>query len=173
MKSGKSLELIAQVAPYSHTEQEVLYVQPSANTRDSSNVSSRLGVSTAALTVESLGDITQPFDVIGIDEVHMYNENDAEVVDKWLREDKNIIASGLDIDYRAKMLPIIIRLLELKPDQLIMKNAVCDVCKKYDAKFTQIVDGGKPLLGGLPTVTIDDGRFDFQARCRDCFEKEK
>jgi len=172
MKSGKSLELIAQVAPYEHTDKEVLYVQPEANTRDK-GVQSRLGVNATALTVKSLSEINKPFDVIGIDEIHMFDEDDAKVIDRWLRDDKNVIASGLDLDYRRKMLPIIIRLLEINPDKLIRKNAVCEICRtEVNAQFTQMLDDGEPVLGGRPIITIDDGKVEYQARCRDCFEFE-
>lgn len=171
MKSGKSLELIAQVAPYEHTEKNVVYVQPEANTRDK-GIQSRLGVNATALTINSLCDVEQPFDVIGIDEVHMFPETDKDIVEKWIHKGKNIIASGLDLDYRGKMLPIILRLHELKPDVLITKHAVCDACKEYNAHFTQILTNQQPILGGLDAVTIDDGSYDFQARCRDCFQKD-
>ena len=168
MKSGKSLELLARTAPYEYTNQEVLYVQPEANTREQ-GIRSRLGVNATALTVKSLRDIDRPFDVISVDEVHMFDEADATIVDTWLHDGKNVIASGLDLDYRGKMLPIIIRLLELKPEEHISKLAVCDSCREYRAPFSQILHEGIPILSGLSSVTIDDGSYEFQARCRDCF----
>lgn len=170
MKSGKSHELVARTAPYEYADKQILYVQPEANTRDE-GIRSRLGVGATALAVGSLADVDQPFDVIGIDEVHMFDESDASVVDTWLHEGKNIVASGLDLDYRGKMLPIVLRLMELKPEELISKIAVCDVCKGYSAAFTQILSNDVPILGGLSSITIDDGSYDFQARCRDCFVK--
>lgn len=170
MKSGKSLELLGRMSPYEHTNQEVLYVQPEANVRDH-GIQSRLGINATALSVKSLADVNQPFDVIGIDEVHMFDKVDGFVIDSWLGQNKNIIASGLDLDYRSKMLPIVIRLLELKPDKLIHKLSVCDSCKKYNAKFTQILKNNIPVLGGLPPVVPEDGTYDYQARCRDCFTK--
>lgn len=170
MKSGKSLELIAQTAPYEHTDKEVIYVQPKANVRDQ-GIQSRLGIKTTARAVRSLRDIHQSFDVISIDEVHMFDEQDGDIIDGWLKQDKNIIASGLDLDYRGKLLPIVIRLLELKPDQLISKLSVCDMCKEYRAPFTQILNDHQPVLSGLPSVVPEDGTYEYQARCRDCFVK--
>lgn len=171
MKSGKSLELIAQVAPYEHTDQEVLYVQPEANVRDS-GIQSRLGVNATALVVESLRDVTSSFDVIGIDEVHMFDKNDGDVIDEWLRQNKNIVASGLDLDYRGKLIPVVKRLIELKPDHVINKISVCDVCKQYRAPFTQILRKGQPVLSGLPAVVPEDGTYQYEARCRDCFVRK-
>lgn len=170
MKSSKSSELLSRMSPYEHTDQKVLYVQPEANVRDT-GIRSRLGISTAALNVQSLHDVDSDFDVIGIDEVHMFDEQDHHVIDRWLNEGKIIIASGLDLDYRGKMMPIIIRLYELKPDKLITNKAVCDSCKKYDARFTQILQNGVAIHSGLPHVVPEDGTYEYQARCRNCFVK--
>jgi thymidine kinase len=168
MKSGKSLELIARVAPYEFADQKVLYVQPHANTRDA-GIRSRLGINTNAVSVASLSEITEPFDVVGIDEIHMFDPKDASVIEDWIKQGKAVFVSGLDLDYRAKMPPIVARLMEIKPDVIISKIAVCDICKKYQAQFSQIVHNGEPVLAGLPLITPEDGTYEYQARCRDCF----
>jgi thymidine kinase len=168
MKSNKSHDLLGRMSPYEFTDLTVVKVQPEANVRDE-GIRSRLGINATALAVKSLHEITQPFDVIGIDEVHMFDEQDADVIDTWLHEDKDVIASGLDLDYQGKMMPLIIRLLELKPDNLIQKKSVCEVCKSYDARFTQILRSNVPVLSGLPPVVPEDGTYDYQPRCRGCF----
>lgn len=168
MKSGKSLELLARMAPYEYTDKRIIYVQPRLNTREN-KIKSRSGLGADTIQVGSLSEVDEPFDVIGIDEVNMLSEDDAQVVQSWLKQKKQVIACGLDLDYRGRMFPIVSRLLELKPEKFISKKAVCDVCKKYRAFFTQILEDGEPLLDGLPIITIDDGRYEFQARCRGCF----
>ncbi len=173
MKSGKSLELIARVAPYEFANREVLYIQPQANVRDK-GINSRIGINTTAITVKSLNDVTPLFDVIGIDEIHMFEPNEVSVIERWINEGKSVFITGLDLDYRGKMPPIIAKLLELKPDNLLFKIAVCDVCKKYEAQFTQIVHNDKPVLGGLPLISPEDeaSAYVYQARCRNCFVKK-
>ncbi len=171
MKSGKSLELIGQMAPYEFTDGQVLYVQPAANVRDK-GIRSRSGATIDAIVVKSLGDITTPFDVIGIDEIHMFDAKDAQFIDKWLLDDKLVFISGLDLDYRGKMPAIVRRLLELKPEKLIHKLSVCDVCRQYRGQFTQILKDDEPVVSGLPIVVPEDGTYVYQARCRTCFVKE-
>ena len=170
MKSGKSLELIARVAPYEFADHQVLYAQPKANVRDE-GVASRLGLNTKAVNVRSLKSIKNRFDAIGIDEVHMFAVKDIEVIEKWLKQGKQLFISGLDLDYRGKMPPVIKKLLELKPEKTITKLAVCDTCKKYEARFTQIIHNGKPVLSGLPIIIPDDGTYKYIASCRSCFVK--
>lgn len=171
MKSGKSLELLARMKPYEYTDQQVLYVQPKANVRDK-GVRSRVGAGAEAIVAESLGDITEPFDVIGIDEIHMFKPEDVHFIDTWIKQNKLVCISGLDIDYSGTMPEVIRRLIELKPEELVYKLAVCDVCKQYRAQFTQILHKGKPVLTGLPSIVPEDGTYDYQARCRTCFVKK-
>lgn len=170
MKSGKSLELIARVAPYEFADCKVLYVQPKKNVRDE-GITSRAGINTKAISVSSLDKVKPHFDVLGIDEIHMFAVKDIKLIEKWLKEGKAIFIGGLDLDYRGKMPPIIQKLLELKPEKTITKMAVCDVCKKYKAHFSQIIHGNKPVLRGLPIITVDDGTYHYEARCHDCFVK--
>lgn len=168
MKSGKSLELIARVAPYEFAEQKVLYVQSANNTRDDGIVS-RAGVNTSAIKVHSLAEVDDDFHIIGIDEINMFPPSDVQFVAKWLKADKGVFISGLDLDYRGHMPPVVQALFELKPESIITKIAVCEVCHRYAAQFTQIVHKDEPVLGGLPLIVPEDGTYEYQARCRTCF----
>lgn len=168
MKSGKSLELLARMAPYEYTKKKIVYVQPRLNTRES-KIKSRSGLGADTIQVGSLSEINEPFDVIGIDEINMLGAKDVEVIASWLKQKKQVIVCGLDLDYRGQMFPIVLKLLEQKPEKIISKKAVCDVCKKYRAFFTQILHNNEPVLEGLPIITVDDGRYEYQARCRNCF----
>ncbi len=168
MKSGKSLELIARVAPYEFAEKRVLYVQTKKDVRDK-GITSRMGVNTKALAVKSLNEIKNGFDVIGIDEIHMFDEADIKFVKKWLEEGKEVYASGLDLDYSATLTPMVRKILELKPERIISKVAVCEVCHDYSAQFTQILHKGEPVLSGLPHIVPEDGTYVYEPRCRKCY----
>lgn len=168
MKSGKSLELIARVAPYEFADKKVLYVQSKKDVRDE-GITSRVGLNTRAERVASLADIKNGVDVIGVDEVHMFPETDAKYIAKWVRDGKQVFLTGLDLDYSATLQPMIKKILELKPHNIIIKKAVCEVCHKYKAQFTQILHNGEPVLGGLPPLVPEDGTYVYQARCRDCY----
>jgi thymidine kinase len=169
MKSGKSSELIARVEPHVYADHKVLYVRTNKNVRDS-GINSRLGLNTNAISVSSLKEVKEPFDAIGIDEINMFDPDDAKYIAEWVASGKHVFVSGLDLDYRGLMPPIVKLLYQIKPDNIITKIAVCDVCRSYTAQFTQILDNHEPVLDGLPLITPEDGRFNYQARCRDCFK---
>ncbi|MBI4034336.1 hypothetical protein HY380_00390 [Candidatus Saccharibacteria bacterium] len=170
MKSGKSLELIARVAPYEHAKLKVLYVKSTKDVRDKT-LRSRIGLNTRALAVKSLKDVTNGFDVIGIDEVHMFPVTDIKYVSDWLKQGKEVMVSGLDLDYSATLQPMVKKILELKPEKIINKVAVCEGCHKYTAQFTQIFKDDKAVLAGLPPVVPEDGTYVYEPRCRDCHKR--
>lgn len=170
MKSGKSLELIARIAPHEFAGKRIRYIQPIHNTRDE-GVVSRSGIKAQATKVNSLTEVENHVEAIGVDEINMFAESDVDVVRRWISEGKEVVISGLDLDYRGKLIPVVARILELKPDTIIVKTAVCEVCHGYDAKFTQILHNKVPVLEGLPVITPEDGSYDYQARCRACFKQ--
>lgn len=170
MKSGKSLELIARVAPYEFADKKVLYLQSSKDVRDQ-GITSRIGINTKAERVKSLTEIDNGFDVIAVDEVHMFPERDAAQISKWIDDGKDVFVTGLDLDYSATLQPMVAKIMELKPHQIIIKKAVCEVCHKYKAQFTQILHNDEPVLKGLPSVVPEDGTFTYEARCRQCYAR--
>lgn len=170
MKSGKSLELIARVAPYEFADKKVLYLQSSKDVRDQ-GITSRIGINTKAQRVKSLTEIDNGFDVIAVDEVHMFPERDAVQIGKWIDQGKDVFVTGLDLDYSATLQPMVAKIMELKPHNIIIKKAVCEVCHKYRAQFTQILHNGEAVLKGLPSVVPEDGTFTYEARCRECYAR--
>ncbi|OGG62429.1 hypothetical protein A3C87_02375 [Candidatus Kaiserbacteria bacterium RIFCSPHIGHO2_02_FULL_49_34] len=167
MKSGKTLELVARVEPFAFAKKHILYIQPACNTREE-HITSRLGVSSKALVVRSLADVTQEFDVVGIDELHMFPPEDSEQILSWILKGKSVVVTGLDVDYRGRIPEIIQRVLALKPD-IISKQAVCEQCHVFDARFSQILLDGTAVTDGLPHIVPEDGTYQYEARCRNCF----
>lgn len=169
MKSGKSFELISYFMPLNYTNIKFSLYQPIKNKR-SEDIWSRNGISIKAKKISSLKEILNKKDkVIGIDEVHMFPEKDSFVINQLLKNNKKVIVSGLDLDYRGKMFPIIKKIFELSPKKVKYKKAVCELCKKQEAIYTQIFKNNKPVLNGLPSVIPDDGKYSYVSVCRNCF----
>lgn len=168
MKSGKSLELIARVAPHKYAGKKILYIQAAKHVRDE-GITSRIGIATKATRVASLADAGNDFDVIGIDEAHMFSPEDVTHISRWLEDGKEIVVSGLDVSYEGTLMPSIAKLYELKPDTIINKLSVCDICHQYTGKFTQILKNETVVTSGLPHVVPEDGTYEYQSRCRKCF----
>ena len=169
MKSGKSFDLISYFSPLAYTSTNFALYQPARNVRDSV-IESRSGLSLDAKKIRSLKDIgDHRYDVIGIDELHMFDVADIIVLRRCLNAGTRVIASGLDTDYRGVLFDTIRATLELGPSEVLYKRAVCKGCRGFSATHTQVYEAGKPLMAGMPSVIPDDGRFTYEPVCRRCF----
>ena len=172
MKSGKSFELISHFAHLKYTNIPYALYQSSKHVRDK-GVKSRNGAILEAQLVENIsGALEKDYKIVGVEEVHMFDESAAEVVKKLLAGGTNVIACGLDMDYKGELFPIVRRLLELGPKEIVYKRAVCEICKDPNAVYTQVLFKGKPVTGGLPPVLPEDGTYEYKAVCRKCFVRD-
>ena len=148
MKSGKSLALISLLSPLQFTRVRHRVYQSERHVRDS-GVTSRSGGVLATTKVSSLHDaLDEQLDVVAVDEVHMF-----------------------DLDHRGELFAPVRALLELGPDTVSYRRAVCDRCRDFSATHTQVLRSGEPFLehlGGSEALP-DDGTFTYEARCRSCF----
>ncbi|HEY3412345.1 MAG TPA: thymidine kinase [Armatimonadota bacterium] len=169
MKSGKSFDLISHFAPLQYTDISFGLFQSARNQRDAS-IFSRTGSSLAATKLSSLAPLLeQQYEIIGIDEVHMFAPEEAEIVNTLINRGVQVVASGLDMDYRGKLMPTIQRLLELGPAVVRYRRAVCEVCRRPNATHTQVYRGTQPLVEGAPPVLPEDGTYVYKPVCRQCF----
>lgn len=171
MKSGKSYELISFFAPLSYTNLKFRLYQSARNVRDAF-IASRNGPKLEAKKIASLKEILEDdVEVVGIDEIHMFQAADVSVIEELLKKKIRVVISGLDTDYQGKLFDTVARLLELAPKEIKYRRAVCDVCKAPDAIYTQIFKGSEPVTAGLPPVVPDDGTYNYLSVCRGCFVK--
>src|SRR6478735_6472935 len=162
MKSGKSLALISLLSPLQFTRVRHRVYQSERHVRDS-GVTSRSGGVLATTKVRSLH--------VAVDEVHMFDLDDVAVVDQLLRRGTRVVVAGIDLDHRGELFAPVRVLLELGPDTVTYRRAVCDQCRDFSATHTQVLRAGEPFLDGLggSEALPDDGTFTYEARCRSCF----
>src|SRR3989339_2155800 len=171
MKSGKSFELINHFAPLKYTNEKFALFHSAKNVRDDA-VRSRNNLNLEAKKINSIKEIVSlGCGVVGIDEIHMFPDDDAKYVSELLRWGTRVVISGLDTDYQGRMFKIIKELLELGPNTVNYKRAVCDHCRQPDAGYTQGLKDSVPIFKGLPPSIPDDGTYAYRALCRRCFKK--
>ena len=180
MKSGKSGALFSYFGPLGVSVVPWMAYMPARNTRDET-IWSRVGKGgikfdrSKVQKVDSLECALETSDkVVGIDEIHMFHPDQADIIRMILSQGKDVIAAGLDMDYRGVVYEIITRLMALGPDEVNKFQAVCDVCGQWNAHFTQILHDGIPVLEGLPSIIPDDKthEYKYQARCREHFVRK-
>jgi len=170
MKSGKSFDLISYFAPLRYTKKRFALFQSERNVRDN-QIESRNGALLDANKVGSFAEIIDAgYEIIGIDEIHMFRPEEAENIKKILQKGTQVVVAGLDLDYRGEMFLIIKKLLEIGPLRVVYRRAVCENCHEHNAVYTQVYNNGAPITEGMPPVIPDDGTFTYSPLCRSCFK---
>lgn len=171
MKSGKSLELIARISALQYSHLSTVLIQPEKNVRED-GIKSRLGIELKALKASNLKDVNvNNFDVIGVDEVFMFDDDGSEAIKGWLKDGKQVLVSSLDLSGMGRIPSMVSRLYRLGPDEVVHKYSICESCKKPGAQFSQILQNGE-VVQNLPDVVPEDGTFDYRPVCRDCYFSE-
>ena len=173
MKSGKSFDLISYFAPLKYSDIKFGLFQSVRNVRDE-GVRSRNGNTLHSQKINSLKTIVDcDYQVIGIDEIHMFDDEESDNIHALLKKGVKVIVAGLDTDYRGRLIDIISRLMALGPREIRHKRAVCEHCRTTDAVYTQVYYLDKPIIGGMPSVIPEDGTFSYKPVCRHCFIQDK
>lgn len=171
IKSGKSLELVSLMSPLRYSDVTHRVYQSARHVRDV-GVTSRVGGALETTKAHDLsGLLLEDVEVVGIDEVHMFTTADVEVIGTLLDRGTRVVACGIDIDHRGELFAPVRALLELGPQVVTYRRAVCDVCRRFCAVYTQVLEDGVPFTRQLaPSQPLpDDGTYTYEARCRTCF----
>src|SRR3989339_2128473 len=125
MKSGKSYDLISYFAPLKYTNKKFALFQSERHVREA-QIQSRNGSLLEAKIIPTFDGLENDgYEVIGIDEIHMFKLSEVENIKKILNAGTQIIASGLDMDHRGRLFEIIKKLLEIGPVTVKYRRAVC------------------------------------------------
>jgi thymidine kinase len=181
MCAGKSEELIRNINVAKVAELNTIVFKPGKDTRVQNVLFSR------GRTTEKIEafEITKPEEIIScveaqqkkihlvaIDEVQFFQYALVNVVKRLVSQGVQVIASGLDMNFKTEPFgPCIPELLAMADDVIKLK-AVCIACKAYDATLTQRLVNGLPSRKSDPEILIDDGKsnVEYQPRCRRCHD---
>ncbi len=171
VKSGKTLELVSLLSPLPYSSLTHRVYQSARHLRDAEVVSRSGGALATTRVTDLTAALTEPVDVVGVDEAHMFAPTDVDVVRALLARGTAVVAAGVDLDHRGRMFAPVRSLLELGPGRVSYRRAVCEVCRRFAATHTQVLADDRPYLAELAPSTAlpDDGTFEYQPRCRECF----
>ncbi len=180
MFSGKTEELIRRLIRAKIAKQNVLTFKANLDDRyDKMEITSHSGMSLRSIpvpiTVEGVEEIKKrvdeqrengkKVDVVGIDEIHFFDDSIVDLCDQLADDGVRVIAAGLDLDFSDEPFEPMKRLLA-KAEKVDKLNAICMKCgslaSKNYLKSERITDPKKPVIGGSEL---------YEARCRNCFKR--
>lgn len=177
MYAGKTANLIMYVRQAYDQGLNCLVFKHAHDTRTKGTLKSRADIeevdciaTASASNILNLTASTMP-NVVFIDEVQFFPAELMEVINKLLIAHIDVVASGLDTNFRRDSFGTIITLLIARANNKISLQARCNVCNCLNAAYTQRLVNGIPAQRSDPDIVIDDGSnkvVTYEPRCRDC-----
>ena len=172
MFSGKTEELIRRVRRALYARRSVQVFKHAIDTRTGrTEIRSHNGVPHEATAVATSGEILEGVDettdVVAIEEAQFFDEGIVEACRDLADGGYEVLATGLDMDFRGKPFGPMPRLLA-EADEVVKLRAICARCGR-DASRSQRLINGRPAPVSAPTILVG-AEESYEARCRHCHE---
>lgn len=171
MFSGKTEELIRLVRRSMYARRKVQVFKHALDTRSETvgikaHSGGGLQKATEVSTSDELLDrVTPTTDVVAIEEVQFFDERIVEVCRRLADGGFDVVAAGLDMDFRGHPFGPMPDLLA-EADDVIKLHAICARCGRDASRSQRLIDG-KPAPASAPTILVG-AQESYEARCRHC-----
>lgn len=173
MSCGKTEELLRRIRRHTIAKRKVKVISPEIDTRTRGDyIESRNGLwldsykVKASLEILNIVDIED--EIIAIDELQFFDKDIVDVIKKLIYMNKKIIATGLDLDFKAEPFGEMATLLAYA-DKVDKLTAICMKCGCDFATRTQRLIDGKPADKNSQLIMIGADET-YEARCTKCYE---
>jgi thymidine kinase len=177
MCSGKTEELIRRINICNIGCLKTLVCKHSFDTRIADKLSCRASivqqVGAVPLThADLIYDLAHDYDVVAIDEVQFFRVDLVPAIQRLMLMGKRVMVSGLDMDFKKEPFGECIPFLMCIAHEVIKFKAVCQVCKQYNAIYTQRLINGVPASAQDNLVIVDDynSKVTYEPRCGNCHQ---
>jgi len=173
MFSGKTEELLRRVRRSEIARRRILLFKPRIDLRfGHKQVASHNGMTRSdAVAAESsaslLAQVPAGTEVVAIDEIQFFDPAIAEVCRELADRGVQVIAAGLDQDFRGEpfgAMPLLMALAE----QVDKLHAICVRCGAAATRTQRLIDG-EPARYDDPVIFVG-GSESYEARCRTCHD---
>ncbi len=171
MFSGKTEELIRLATRLKIGNKKIIVFKPQIDSRyDKNKICSHSGSMIECVLIKDPIDIltflesSKEIEYIAIDEIQFLNNVIIDVVSFLIGKGYNVIASGLDMNFRGEPFGPMPELLCMA-ENVFKLTAVCNECGK-DAAYTQRIVFDKPASYDDPIILVG-AKEHYEARCRE------
>lgn len=170
MYSGKSEELIRRLGRSRIAKLPVQIFKPTLDDRyDDKRISSHSGGRLEAVPVSSIAELRAALRldavVIGIDEVQFFDPAIVSLCLELLADDRDVVAAGLDLDFRGEPFPVMAELLA-RATHVTKLQAICVQCGAPATRSQRLING-RPAYWEDPIILIGAAET-YEARCHLC-----
>ncbi|OGI03052.1 MAG: thymidine kinase [Candidatus Melainabacteria bacterium GWF2_32_7] len=173
MSCGKTEELLRRLTRARIANRKVKIFSPAIDTRaPESCIESRNGSYESAIKINSaleiLNYVEEDDEVVAIDELQFFERDIVDVVLKLIKNNKKVIGTGLDLDFKEEPFGPIGELF-CYADKVDKLTAICMKCGSEFGNRTQRLINGKPADRTSPLIMVG-GDEKYEARCFECYE---
>ncbi|AKI97122.1 thymidine kinase [Kosmotoga pacifica] len=172
MYSGKTSELLSLIEIYTLGKKNYLVFKPAIDVRYSEeHIVSHTGLKAPAIRVSDSIELFEIFkekqgslDAVFIDEIHFFEADIIQVIEKIIYSGVNVFCVGLDMSYKHRPFITTAQIMGIA-DEVIKKKAVCHICGEYKAvvSYRKVEETDSEIdVGGMEK---------YIAVCRDCYSK--
>lgn len=167
MFSGKSLELIRRLEIEKLSGKKVNLFRPelSKYSPDKETFVDIILIEPSIFGIRKIKKRGENLDVIGIQRAHLFPKLLAEICDDLANNDKHVIVSGLNLDFRGEPFETMMELIA-KADKIHYLTSVCAVCGNEASRTQRLIDG-LPAPYNSPQIMIGEREL-YEPRCRKC-----
>ncbi|RHZ37464.1 thymidine kinase [endosymbiont GvMRE of Glomus versiforme] len=174
MFAGKTEELLRQIRRAQYAQKKIVIFKPSLDNRYSeTEITSHINNKITAIVINK-GEETEirtylkkkpETEIIFLDELHFFDQEIVKILNKLVKQGHQVIAAGLDQDFRGRPFKSTAFLLALA-EKIVKLTAICRVCNE-EATMSQRLISSRPALATDPVI-LPGGEKIYEARCRSC-----
>ncbi|RHZ36077.1 thymidine kinase [endosymbiont GvMRE of Glomus versiforme] len=172
MFAGKTEELLRQIRRAQYAQKKIIIFKPSLDNRYSeTEITSHINNKITAIVISKGEEIRAHLkkkpktEIIFLDELHFFDPEIVKVLNKLVKQGHQVIAAGLDQDFRGRPFKSTAFLLALA-EKVVKLTAICRVCNE-EATMSQRLISSRPALVTDPVI-LPGGEKIYEARCRSC-----
>jgi len=177
MKAEKTGELIRLIKRAAIGNKKVVVFSPEIDIRVPDEIiKSRNGSKVEALNLDNSDlistHINKSTEIVFIDELHLWDEGIVRQVCILADTGKDVICSGLDLNYMSAPFDIVARVAALA-DEVVKLTSVCEKCGSDRGRRTARFINGRPAQISSPEILVDGTNHNvvYKTFCNECYRK--
>jgi len=156
MYSGKTMALHYRLMPLEHMEHKFVFIRPTSDRRPARTAPYESVFIEDNNPAQILSVVSDEHLLVAIDEIEFFGEGIIETVGALVRKGRNVVASGLDLNFRGEPFGQMAGLMAIADEVMKCKKAIC----RYNncgavATRTQRIIHGAPAVYDSPVKSVE------------------
>jgi len=168
MYSGKTQALAMRLMPLEHMGCDFIFIRPASDKRKQRQFSCETFFIDDESPEKILEIVLDRHKLVAIDEIEFFKDSIIEVVKELLRQEKNVVASGLDLNFRGEPFGPMASLIAIADEVSKCRKAICkhNNCREIANRTQKLIDGKPaPYESQIKSVEGIKQNETYEPRC--------